>query len=106
MGGEGRLQAALLESSALASAKERATVGWLPHHAPDYARGDPAGGFYEVPLGHPDAAGPAPAGPHHRHRLAAPTPSVHHDGDSVRSSSRGTVCDHTSIAGDSQEGWS
>ena len=51
------LQAVLLESSALASVQERATYGWLPHHTPDYAHGDPANGFYEVPLDHPHQQG-------------------------------------------------
>ena len=71
------LQAALLESSALALAEERATVRWLSHHAPDYAHGDPAGGLYEVPLGHPDAAVPAPVGPHHRRLDPARPPQRH-----------------------------
>ena len=99
------MQAALLESSDLTSDEERATVGWLPHHTPDYARGDPASGFYEVPLGHPNAASSSPAGPHHGPHLAAPTPPVHHDGALVQSSSRGTVGEHTSIAGDTHAGW-
>ena len=90
---------ALLESSTLTLVQEWATRGWLPHHVPNYAHGDPADGFYEVPLSHPDATGPALAGLHRQ--FAVPTPSIHHDSALVQSSSHGTVGNHTSIFGDS-----
>ena len=108
MGGEvfGGLQAALLESSALALAEQRAAAGWPPHHAPDYAHGHPASVYYEVPLGHPDAADPAPAGPHRRPHPTAGTQPVHHGGASVRSSGHGTIDSRASITGRSQAGWS